>query len=287
MANVIRDRPLALVVPRWGTSTRKGAVEAIGTFFLVFTVAVSVFSGSAFTPLAAGTVLMVMVYAGGHISGGHYNPAVTMAALVASPDRAGRCRCVLGRAARCRRGRGWRLRAVVNPRRSRPGTRPVTLSWPRPSVELLFTFALCYVVLNVATSKDQPVNSFFGLAIGFTVVAGAFAVGGISGGVFNPAVALGGATGACSRWSTLGLRRGRSRRRHRGGARIPRAQPRRQVIRPTRSITILIRSREIIEEHDMTHSPTRRRRMPAFRSRAMSIRSPSARTVRSCCRTTT
>jgi aquaporin Z len=70
-------------------------------------------------------------------------------------------------------------------------------------VELFFTFALCYVVLNVATSKDQPGNSFFGLAIGFTVAAGAFAVGGISGGVFNPAVALGGAAGGLFAWPTL------------------------------------------------------------------------------------
>jgi aquaporin Z len=70
-------------------------------------------------------------------------------------------------------------------------------------VELLFTFALCYVVLNVATSRDQVGNSFFGLAIGFTVVAGAFAVGGISGAAFNPAVALGAAAGGLFAWSTL------------------------------------------------------------------------------------
>jgi aquaporin Z len=69
--------------------------------------------------------------------------------------------------------------------------------------ELLATFALCYVMLNVATSKDQPGNGFFGLAIGFTVTAGAFAVGGISGGVFNPAVALGGATAGIFAWSTI------------------------------------------------------------------------------------
>ncbi|HEY2174431.1 MAG TPA: aquaporin, partial [Mycobacteriales bacterium] len=70
-------------------------------------------------------------------------------------------------------------------------------------VELLFTFALCYVVLNVATSKDQPGNGFFGLAIGFTVAAGAFAVGGISGGAFNPAVTLGAAVSGLFDWSTL------------------------------------------------------------------------------------
>jgi aquaporin Z len=70
-------------------------------------------------------------------------------------------------------------------------------------VELLFTFALCYVVLNVATSKDHPDNSFYGLGIGFTVVAGAFTVGAISGGAFNPAVSLGAAVMGMFVWPTL------------------------------------------------------------------------------------
>ena len=70
-------------------------------------------------------------------------------------------------------------------------------------VELLFTFALCYVMLNVATSKSHPDNSFYGLAIGFTVVAGAFAVGGISGGAFNPAVTFGAAVMGMFAWPTL------------------------------------------------------------------------------------
>jgi aquaporin Z len=56
--------------------------------------------------------------------------------------------------------------------------------------EFLFTFALCYVVLNVATAKSTSGNSYYGLAIGFVVMVGAFSVGGISGGAFNPAVAL-------------------------------------------------------------------------------------------------
>src|SRR6202047_4462886 len=63
-------------------ASAKYAVEAIGTFFLVFTVGAAVGSGSTFAPLAIGAVLMVMIYAGGHISGGHYNPAVTLAVLV-------------------------------------------------------------------------------------------------------------------------------------------------------------------------------------------------------------
>jgi len=69
--------------------------------------------------------------------------------------------------------------------------------------ELLFTFTLCYVVVNVATSRDHPVNSFYGMAIGFTVAAGAIAVGGVSGAAFNPAVALGIDTARLFAWSTL------------------------------------------------------------------------------------
>jgi aquaporin Z len=162
-----------------------------------------VLSGGAFTPLAAGAVLMVMIYAGGHISGGHYNPAVTVAVLL-------RGRIVLGEAigywiSQLVAGviAGLVANAIVAP----PTVKTLHLSGhaflAAALVELLFTFALAYVVLNVATSKDQPGNGFFGLAIGFTVAAGAFAVGGISGGVFNPAVALGGAAGGLFAWSTV------------------------------------------------------------------------------------
>jgi aquaporin Z len=189
--------------PRLAAASRKYTVEAIGTFFLVFTVAVSGLTGSVFTPLAAGAVLMVMIYAGGHISGGHYNPAVTMAALVRRRIGIGDAvgywvvQLVAGVVA------AVIARAIVNPpvvRALQPAGHVLVAA---AVVELLFTFALCYVVLNVATSKDQPGNSFFGLAIGFTVAAGAFAVGGISGGAFNPAVALGAATAGLFAWSTL------------------------------------------------------------------------------------
>jgi aquaporin Z len=192
-----------VAAPRWAAAARKYVVEVIGTFFLVFTVAVSGFSHSAFTPLAAGAALMVMVYAGGHISGGHYNPAVTLAALWRR--RIGFADAVAYWIAQFAAGvvAGVLARAVVNPpavATLHPSGHALTAT---AVVEFLFTFALCYVVLNVATSKDQPGNSFFGLAIGFTVLAGAFAVGGISGGAFNPAVTLGAAVGGLFAWSTL------------------------------------------------------------------------------------
>ena len=189
--------------PELGAAGRKYAVEVIGTFFLAFVVAASVLSGSVFTPLAAGAILMVMIYAGGHISGGHYNPAVTLAVLVRG--RIGIRDAVGYWIAQVAGGvaAGALARAVVNP----AAVKTLTLSGHAEAaaavVELLITFALCYVVLNVATSKDQPGNGFFGLAIGFTVAAGAFAVGGISGGAFNPAVTLGAATAGVFAWSTI------------------------------------------------------------------------------------
>lgn len=169
----------------------KYAVEMIGTMFLVFTVGAAIRGGNPLAPFAIGAILMAMVYAGGHVSGAHYNPAVTLAVLV-------RTRIEIREAvgywiSQCTGALlGSALVTAVAPAQ----TTPMTLSGHAVVgafvAELLVTFALCYVVLNVATSKDHPDNSFYGLAIGFTVAAGAAAVGGISGGAFNPAVAIAG-----------------------------------------------------------------------------------------------
>ncbi|WP_458682715.1 MIP/aquaporin family protein [Prescottella equi] len=183
----------------------KYAIEAIGTFFLVFTVGTAAGSGSPFAPLAIGATLMVMIYAGGHLSGGHYNPAITLAVLVRHRIR---LRDATGYAiAQLVAGllAAVVVREIVDPVRATSVTltlagRTLTAAFV---VELLFTFALCFVMLNVATSKSHPDNSFYGLAIGFTVVAGAFAVGAISGGAFNPAVALGAAVMGMFAWPTL------------------------------------------------------------------------------------
>jgi aquaporin Z len=203
MTDVLRRPHRGLATGQWGKPTRKYAVEALGTFFLVFTVGASVRGGSSLAPLAIGAVLMVMIYAGGHISGAHYNPAVSMAVLVRGRITFGEAvgywvaQLVAGVVA------ALVVRAVVDPGQ----VKTLTLSGPGIAdafaVELLFTFALAYVVLNVATSKDHPDNSFYGLAIGFTVLAGAVAVGGISGGAFNPAVVLGGAVMGLFPWTAL------------------------------------------------------------------------------------
>jgi aquaporin Z len=185
------------------TAAQKYTVELIGSFFLVFTVAASALAGSTFTPLAAGAVLMVMIYAGGHISGGHYNPAVTLAVLarrrIGLRDAAAYWISQLAGGAIA----AVAARAVVNPAHVSQLTLSGRALTAAAVVELLFTFALGYVVVNVATSKSHPNNSFYGLAIGFTVVAGGFAIGNISGGAFNPTVALGASVIGLFGWPTL------------------------------------------------------------------------------------
>ena len=166
-------------------------VEFIGTFFLVTTIGLVVLppgDAGAMAPLAIGSVLMVMVFAGGHVSGAHYNPAVTLAIFL-------RGKCTdkdLVQYWIAQLLAGAVAAAVVLVLKDRPTTEPAGTSVAAALVaELLFTFALCYVVLNVATARETAGNSYFGLAIGFTVMVGAYAVGPISGGVFNPAVAVG------------------------------------------------------------------------------------------------
>jgi aquaporin Z len=184
-------------------NVRNYVAEFIGTFFLVFTIGCTVLAKAPLAPLAIGAVLMVMVYAGGHVSGAHFNPAVTLAVLL-------RGRIGLRDAAVY-----WAVQvvaAVLAALAAEYVIDPAQVAALSPSgrdimvvilAEVLFTFALAYVVLNVATSKDHPDNSFYGLAIGFTVAAGAFAVGGISGGVFNPAVAVGAGTMGLIAWSKI------------------------------------------------------------------------------------
>lgn len=169
---------------------KKLLTEFIGTFFLVFTIGLMVTSGGASAPLAIGAALMVMVYMGGPISGAHYNPAVSLALLLrgkmANADfvpyvvaqllgataAAAAVHLIVGQTFAPAPGEGVSAMSAL-------------------LIEVLFTFALALVVLNVATSKRSEGNSYFGLAIGFTVCAGAYAGGPISGGAFNPAVGIG------------------------------------------------------------------------------------------------
>ncbi len=180
----------------------KYITEFIGTFFLVLTVGCSVVIGGAgvIAPLAIGSALMVMVYAGGHISGGHYNPAVTLGVWL-------RGRCPTSDVVPywlVQLAAGALAAAIVNYLRGEHAASPMVLkTGPAFLAEFLFTFALVYVVLNSATAKANAGNSFYGLAIGFTVMTGAFAVGSISSAAFNPAVALGISIMDLSAWKNL------------------------------------------------------------------------------------
>jgi aquaporin Z len=171
---------------------KKFIVEFIGTFFLVFTVGTCVVNPDAgvIAPIAIGSVLMVMVYAGGHISGGHYNPAVTVAVAIRGRMPAAEVPIYFLAqivASLMAAGASDYLKGDFVP----PPQPPAYVLAQLAFAEFIFTFALAYVVLNVATAKSNAGNSFYGLAIGFTVMVGAFAVGPISGGAFNPAVATG------------------------------------------------------------------------------------------------
>jgi len=166
--------------------------EFIGTFFLVFTIGLNVLQNTALAPISIGSILMVMIFATGSVSGAHFNPAVTLGVLLGGRDQigpldglfyclaqtlgalaAGGMYCfVLGATFTLHPGQGYGdLDAVL--------------------VEILFTTALVFVVLNVATTKQDTNNHYYALAIGFMVMAAAFAVGSVSGCSLNPAVAVG------------------------------------------------------------------------------------------------
>ena len=180
----------------------KYVMELIGTFFLVLTIGMTVIVGGSgvIPPLAIGSILMVMLFTGGHISGGHYNPAVTLGVWLR-----GRCDtkdvvpymifqtigAVLAAIA---------VRYLEGPATASPRSLPVG---PELLAEFLFTFALVLAVLNTATAKGTAGNSFYGLAIGFTVLAGAFAVGSIASAAFNPAVAIGISVMGMAAWSKI------------------------------------------------------------------------------------
>jgi aquaporin Z len=169
---------------------RKLVTESIGTFFLVLTVCLSVTLQAPLAAIAIGSSLMIMVYMGGHISGGHYNPAVTLAVYLRGKLPVGDVLPYWGAQLA-----GAILAALAARYITASGFAPspaATASMPAALLtEILYTFALALVVLHTATVQATSGNSYFGLAIGFTVVVGAVAGGPVSGGAFNPAVGTG------------------------------------------------------------------------------------------------
>jgi aquaporin Z len=182
---------------------KKYITEFIGTFFLVLTIGMVVVGGKGdFAPMAIGSALMVMIFAGGHISGAHYNPAVTLAVLLR-----GKISLIDAIAYMIVQISGAVIASVVvmyllNDKIPEMAVE-MTNSTKGLIAEFLGTFALAYVVLNVATSKGTSGNSFYGLAIGFTVLAMALTFGAVSGGAFNPAVAIGISMLKLTSWNSI------------------------------------------------------------------------------------
>ena len=185
-------------------SLKKYLVEFIGTFFLVFTVGCTAYFAhpGVIAPIAIGAALMVMVYAGGNISGGHYNPAVSLAAAIrGSLEWKHFIPYIIAQFL----GATAAALLVILASGSRADVPGCPFGVGSMIIaEFIITFTLCYVVLLCATSERSAGNSYFGLAIGSTVMVGAFAVGGVlCYGAFNPAVALALGTLGASCWSYI------------------------------------------------------------------------------------
>ncbi len=182
--------------------------ELIGTFFLVFTVCVNVLQRTSKTeatqvsneeiqrrsldPLSIGSILMCMVFATGGVSGGHFNPAVTLTVHVAHPKKMPLSKVIRYVIVQCMGGLiaallAWWVMSntfTLSPSKNRT-------AFDVMSVETFFATALCFVVLSCATSKQDANNQYFGLAIGFTVAAAAYGIGPVSGCAINPAFSFG------------------------------------------------------------------------------------------------
>ena len=163
---------------------RKLFIELFGTYFLVLIIGLS--SGN---PLAVGFGLIVLVYCGAHISGAHYNPAVTLAMFIQKEiSVVDSFKYFFSQIL------GSTLAALsIYLMNTNLQVQPVLDGsiYPIFFSEIIFTFLLVFVILNVATHPNLKGNSFYGIAIGLTVMAGIYSVGPISGAVFNPAVSLG------------------------------------------------------------------------------------------------
>ncbi len=163
--------------------------ELIGTFFLALTICTAAVHGSAgdYAPFAIAATLMVMIYAVGHISGAHFNPAVTVAVwLRGACEKSDVVPYISVQAL------AGVLAAIVSQEillAHEPSVTAIDMDATNAlAAEFLYTFALVYVILNVATSDATQGNGYYGAAISFVVLAGALTVGEISGGSFNPAV---------------------------------------------------------------------------------------------------
>ncbi|MBS1579042.1 MAG: aquaporin [Bacteroidetes bacterium] len=170
---------------------KKYIVEFVGTFFLVFAVCMAGTTAGNFAPIAIGSTLMIMIYAGGYISGAHYNPGVSIAVMIRG--KLSLKDLIMYWIAQIA---GGVVAAYLASHFFHYGEHATAIYLTSRKIalgaEAIGSFAIAFVVLNVATSTKTAGNSFYGLAIGFTVVAMAYALGPITGGSFNGGVAVGG-----------------------------------------------------------------------------------------------
>ena len=160
----------------------KYIIEFLGTFFLVLIIGLSQ------NPVAIGLGLAVLVYMGAHISGAHYNPVVSLAMLINNQIELKEFSFYLASQLLGSVVATYFIMLLGSDFNVVSNTNDISSLF---LAEILFTFLLVFVILNVALNKNLKGNQFYGLAIGLTVTTGAFAVGNISGGVFNPAVSFG------------------------------------------------------------------------------------------------
>lgn len=162
-------------------------VEALGTFGLVLTVGVGLCRGTPFAALGIGAVLMALIYAGGHRTGAHFNPAITLAAAMwgripfgeaaaawLAQLAAGLCAAI---ATRLVVGSG-QSEAVMETMLS---GRALVAAF---AAELLFAFVLAYVVFSCVESPRDAPNTVWHLAIGIAVVAGTVDFAALFGGAY-------------------------------------------------------------------------------------------------------
>lgn len=197
---MLSELELVIYEPTLGT---KCLSEFLGTFIIVLTVGLNVTLGSKATAISVAAAILCMVYSLGDVSGGHFNPAITLAVVLSGRDK---CKPSLGMAyalvqllAGAIAGHIYGVIHEAGPNEAisyplEPGSPHTFLS--AGLVELVYTFVLCYVVLATATaaaplSQRSRQNAYFGLCIGSCVTAGGFAIGAVSGGELNPAVATG------------------------------------------------------------------------------------------------
>jgi aquaporin Z len=189
-------------------NNRKYLAEFIGTFFLVLTVCMTTFSkvSADLQPLAIGATLLALIYSLGHISAAQFNPAVSVAFYLRGKINAKdlgfyMVAQILGAIVAA-----FTVQVLIS---GKPPVAPFSAPPQYFAVgqailaEVIGSFAMVFVILNVATAKALEGNSFYGLAIAFVVTGMIYTLGSVSGSVFNPAVALAMCLAQLSNWAVI------------------------------------------------------------------------------------